>query len=77
MSRQALRGNTGTIGLGGTAADLGLIAEHLRDTRDLTKTPITVFDDDTFAGLGLTLNDSQDTELLAGLIRDHRTSAIQ
>ncbi|MEM7705869.1 MAG: hypothetical protein AAF358_09980 [Pseudomonadota bacterium] len=65
------------FGLGGTAADLGLIAEHLRDTRDLTKAPITVFDDDTFAGLRLTLNDSQDTELLAGLIRDHRTSAIQ
>ncbi|MEO1037860.1 MAG: hypothetical protein AAFX44_20115 [Pseudomonadota bacterium] len=65
------------FGIAGTPYDLGLIAEYLRDTRDLDRAPITVFDNDVFAGTRLTLNDSQDTELLAGAIVEADNGAIQ
>lgn len=50
-------------------ADLGLLAEYLHDGRG-DKTPQTPFEDDLFLGTRLTLNDIQDTELLAGVILD-------
>ncbi len=54
-----------------TAADVGLVAEYLHDSRDdAFQAP---FQDDVFVGLRLTLNDVQSTELLAGVIADRRS----
>ena len=50
-------------------ADLGLLAEYLHDGRD-DRTPETPFEDDVFLGARLTLNDVEDTALLAGVILD-------
>lgn len=50
-------------------ADLGLLAEYQFDDRDDTA-PITVADNDLFLGTRLTLNDVQDTALLAGTVID-------
>ncbi len=50
-------------------ADLGLLAEYLHDGRG-DKTPQTPFEDDLFLGTRLTLNDVEDTTLLAGVILD-------
>jgi hypothetical protein len=49
-------------------ADLGLIAEYLRDTR-LDKAT-TAFQNDLFVAARLALNDAQDTNLLAGVVQD-------
>jgi len=49
-------------------ADLGLLAEYLRDSR-LNKAT-GAFQNDVFLGLRLALNDIQDTSLLAGVIHD-------
>ena len=51
-------------------ADIGLLIEHLYDGRDLTQAPAAAFDNDLFLGLRYSLNDSQDTTFLAGLMRD-------
>ena len=56
--------------------DLGVIAEYLYDNRDLNRSPLTLFEDDLFAGFRVTLNDVQDTELLLGAIVDRRENAI-
>lgn len=56
--------------LGGSAADLGLLVEGLWDDRDPTAPP-TIYQQDTFVGVRLALNDVQDTELLAGAVVDH------
>ncbi|MEL7059161.1 MAG: hypothetical protein AAGN46_03945 [Acidobacteriota bacterium] len=48
------------------AADLGLLAEFLRDGRDPARAPATAFDRDLFAGARLTLNDVADTNVLLG-----------
>lgn len=56
--------------LGGSAADLGLLAELLWDGRDATAPP-TIYDRDVFVGARLALNDVQDTRLLAGAVVDH------
>ena len=60
----------------GRAWDLGLLAEYLYDGRDegfvaepfglATAAPVTVFQNDVFAGARLALNDTQDTSMLAG-----------
>ncbi|MFM2043308.1 MAG: hypothetical protein RLY86_1884 [Pseudomonadota bacterium] len=63
--------------LGGSGLDLGLIAEYLHDGRDPARAPATPFDDDVFAGLRLTWNDAQDTELLAGAIVDTANGGTQ
>jgi len=56
------------VGVGGSSADLGVIAEYLFDERgDRAPTP---FQDDLMAGLRLALNDVQSTELLAGVVSD-------
>lgn len=56
--------------LGGSAADLGLIVELNHDGRDETAPP-TIYDDDTFVGARLALNDLQDTSVLVGALVDH------
>ncbi len=54
------------------AADLGLLAEYLYDGRDESDplVPPTTQDDDIFVGARLGFNDTADTQLLAGVIRD-------
>ncbi|MEM9762080.1 MAG: hypothetical protein AAF968_06170 [Pseudomonadota bacterium] len=59
-----------------TGVDIGLIGEYLYDSRDQDVAPVTIFENDLFAGTRLTLNDAQDTELLAGAIIDTDTSAV-
>ena len=54
----------------GTSADLGLLAEYLYDGRDERTAPPIFQNNDVFAGARLTLNDVQDTALLAGAIVD-------
>ncbi|MEM9762332.1 MAG: hypothetical protein AAF968_07475 [Pseudomonadota bacterium] len=56
--------------------DVGLIGEYLYDSRDQDIAPVTLFENDFFAGTRLTLNDTQDTELLAGAIIDTDTSGV-
>lgn len=55
--------------------DLGVIAEYLYDDRDFERTPVTLFEDDLFVGGRITLNDTQDTEILFGSIYDLETDA--
>lgn len=57
------------FGIGSSNADIGLLVEYLYDGRDNTAPP-TVLEDDVFVGGRLTLNDPDDTNLLAGLIYD-------
>lgn len=65
------------FGLFGTAMDLGVVGEQLRDTRRTGNAPVTPFDDDHFLGLRMAGNDAQDTELLVGAIRDRKNGAVQ
>ena len=55
-------------GLFDSNADLGLLAEYLRDGRQDNATG--AFQDDVFLGGRLALNDPQDTSLLFGVIED-------
>jgi len=56
-------------GIRGSNTDLGLLAEYLYDDRDQTA-PLTALDDDIFVGARFTLNDPDDTNILAGAIVD-------
>jgi len=56
-------------GIGGSAADLGLLVEYLYDGRG-PRAPITALDDDLFVGARLGFNDTQDTALLVGALAD-------
>ena len=60
-------------------ADLGLLLEYSWDGRDNdpAEAPPIIFDDDLFLGMRLTLNDVQDSELLAGFVIDRDTHASQ
>ena len=60
------------FGVGGRAADIGVLFEYLYDGRDETAPP-TAFDDDIFVGARLALNDSSDTSLLVGAAIDTET----
>jgi hypothetical protein len=60
------------FGLMGTASDLGVLGEYNYDGRD-ARAPGTSYDDDFFGGVRLTLNDTQDTEMLAGAVIDRDT----
>jgi hypothetical protein len=60
--------------IGGDNADLGLLTEYLYDGRDAAA-PATSADDDVFMGVRLTLNDPQDSMLLAGAIVDRSSRA--
>ena len=56
-----------------TPADLGVLSELLLDGRDDDKAPPTAFDNDIFLGARLTLNDIDDTAVLAGTVVDLET----
>lgn len=62
-----------------STADLGLLLEYSWDGRSSNPgdAPPVLFDDDIFAGSRLTLNDVQDSELLAGVVVDRDTRAVQ
>lgn len=53
-----------------SGADLGLLAEYLGDSRDSDDAPATSFENDVFVGTRLTLNDVDDTNILAGAVID-------
>ncbi|MCC5872492.1 MAG: hypothetical protein JJU22_08865 [Gammaproteobacteria bacterium] len=53
-------------------ADLGLLLEYLYDDRG-RRTPLLSYANDVFAGLRIGFNDLADSELLAGVIVDHRS----
>jgi hypothetical protein len=61
--------------IGNGAADLGLLAEYLYDDRDANAPP-TAFDDDIFVGSRLALNDTQNTEMLIGVVVDANDGSI-
>jgi hypothetical protein len=64
------------FGLRGTSADLGLLAEYLYDGRD-DSAPPTYYDAAWFGGARWSLNDTQDTTVLAGaIINDAGSIAI-
>ncbi len=65
--------------LASSAADLGLLLEYSWDGRSSNPAdaPPVVLDDDIFTGARLTLNDVQDSELLAGFVVDRNTRATQ
>ena len=52
----------------GDGADVGLLVEHLRDSRGAAAT--VPFQNDVFAAARLTLNDAADTSALVGVIHD-------
>ena len=56
-----------------SAADVGLLLELQYDGRDDDE-PVTLADNDVFAGIRLALNDTQDTALLAGVGYDVETA---
>jgi hypothetical protein len=60
-------------------ADLGLLVEYSYDGRDgdPAEAPPVIFDDDLFLGGRLTLNDVQDSELLAGFAIDRNDQSSQ
>ena len=58
-----------------TNADLGLLAEYMRDSR-LNKST-DALQHDVFFGLRLALNDESDTQALAGLVQDLHESTRQ
>ncbi len=56
------------VGLAGSGLDLGMLAEYQHDDRVIsTASP---FQNDIFGGLRLTFNDTQSTEILAGVVHD-------
>lgn len=63
------------FGVIGEAGDLGLLAEYHYDGRDPDDAPATLFDDDLFFGARVTLNDVDDTDLLAGILIDRLSHA--
>ena len=60
------------FGIGGSGADLGLLAEYLYDGRG-PGAPPTLYDDDWFGGVRLALNDAAGTAILGGVIVDGNT----
>ena len=59
--------------VGESATDVGVLLELQYDGRD-EEEPVTLADNDVFAGIRLALNDTQDTAILAGLGYDIETS---
>ncbi len=60
-------------GIAGTRADLGLLTEYQYDGRNPATAPVANEDRDIFVGARLTLNDEQDTAMLAGAVVDRTT----
>ncbi len=61
------------VGVFETRADLGLLLEYLWDQRG--DESLTAFQDDLFLGLRWTFNDSQNSNLLAGVVLDRGSDA--
>ena len=66
------------FGVNERGADLGVLVEYLYDGRDQEsfEAPPTPLEDDVFLGARYTLNDTQDTAVLAGFITDVDDAAI-
>ena len=58
--------------VGESSADVGLLLEYQYDGRD-AREPVSIADNDVFAGTRLAFNDVQDTAVLAGLSYDVET----
>ena len=60
-----------------SSSDLGILLEYMNDQRnnDPAKSPPTEFDDDVFLAARLAINDTNDSELLAGVIIDRKDSS--
>ncbi len=54
-------------------ADIGVLLEYQYDERS-SQEPLTTADNDVFAGVRWSLNDAQDTAVLAGVVVDKKTS---
>lgn len=54
-------------------ADIGILLEYQYDERS-SQEPLTTADNDVFAGVRWSLNDAQDTAVLAGVVVDKKTS---
>ncbi len=61
--------------IGGTSADLGLLAELLWDDWD-ANAPVAAFDDDLLLSARLALNDVQDTQALLGAVIDRHDRSV-
>jgi len=59
-------------GIAESSIDVGVIAEYLNDNRDKNLSPATNADDDIAIGFRATLNDTQDTQLLAVAMIDRK-----
>ncbi|MFT5470301.1 MAG: hypothetical protein ACI8UO_005429 [Verrucomicrobiales bacterium] len=57
-----------------SSSDLGLLAEYHRDGRD-EDAPPTLFQNDVFAGARWSMNDTQDSALLFGVVKDTESDA--
>jgi hypothetical protein len=55
------------VGFAGSSADVGLLAEYMRDSRN---SQATLFQDDVFVGTRIAFNDVQSTEILLGVVED-------
>lgn len=62
------------VGVFGSTADLGLLVEYHFDDRDENAT--TPFQDDIFVGARWALNDTQSSELLAGIVLDADSDTV-
>jgi hypothetical protein len=65
--------------MGHQGIDLGLLAEYLYDGGDSnpSKASPTPYNNDVFLGMRLALNDTQNTELLMGMVQDLGNSGIR
>lgn len=62
------------FGLIDETGDVGVLAEYHYDGRD-SSAPATAYDNDLFLGMRLTLNDTNDTNFLAGVLIDRISQA--
>jgi hypothetical protein len=58
-----------------SAVDVGLLFEYQYDGRGELE-PVSIADNDIFAGVRVAMNDVQDTAILAGLVRDTETGEM-
>ena len=60
-------------GVSESAVDVGMLMEYQKDNRSMAE-PLTLADNDVFLATRLTLNDTQDSALLAGIVVDTENS---
>ena len=63
-------------GVSDAGADIGVLVEFQYDGRDLSLSPITVADNDVLVAARLSMNDAEDTSLLAGIVTDVEDASI-